>query len=83
MSDRHGYHRRLRGPLPTDDNKQALQKSHADLGQQLAVISGRLADVESRLGATSDDLAAIEKAAEEDAAENGPIAAEPDNDSKT
>jgi voltage-gated potassium channel len=67
----------------TDDNKQALQKSHADLGQQLAVISGRLADVESRLGATSDDLAAIEKAAEEDAAENGPIAAEPDNDSKT
>jgi hypothetical protein len=39
--------------------------------------------VERRLGATSDDLAAIEKAAEEDAAENGPIAAEPDNDSKT
>jgi len=65
----------------TDDNKQELQNSHADIGQQLAVISGRLADVERRLGASPDDLAVIEKAAEEDAAQNGPIAAEPDNSS--
>ena len=37
----------------TDANKEELKKSHADLGQQLAVISDRLADVERRLGATA------------------------------
>ena len=38
----------------TDANKEELQKSHADLGQQLSVISDRLADVERRLGASPD-----------------------------
>ena len=32
----------------TDANKEELKKSHADLGQQLSVISDRLADVERR-----------------------------------
>jgi voltage-gated potassium channel len=62
----------------TDANKAELQKSHANLGEQLAVISDRLADVERRLGATPAEMAAIDASADAEAAANGPIA--PDDD---
>jgi voltage-gated potassium channel len=57
----------------TDANKEEFKKSHADLGQQLSVISDRLADVEHRLGATPAQVAAIDLAADAEAAENGPV----------
>lgn len=64
----------------TDANKAELKKSHADLGQQLAVISDRLADVERRLGASPVDVAAIEAATDDDeAAAGGPARPEPDS----
>jgi voltage-gated potassium channel len=44
----------------TDANKEELKKSHEGLGQQLAVINARLIDLEQRLGATSDDIAAAD-----------------------
>lgn len=47
----------------TDANKEEYRKGHEDLGQQLAVISNRLADLERRLGATPADLAAADAAA--------------------
>lgn len=47
-----------------DSNKEEIKKNHADLGQQLALMSARLADVERRLGASAEDLAAVETAAE-------------------
>ena len=47
----------------TDASKEEFKKGHADLGQQLSVISDRLADVERRLGATPADLAAADPAA--------------------
>jgi voltage-gated potassium channel len=64
----------------TDANKEEFKRSHADLGQQLSVISARLADVERRLGATPAEVSAIEEAAEADA-ENGP--SEPDQGAST
>jgi voltage-gated potassium channel len=57
----------------TDANKEEFRKGHADLGQQLSVISDRLADVERRLGATASDMAAVDAAADAEAAENGPV----------
>jgi voltage-gated potassium channel len=57
----------------TDANKAEIKKNHADLGQQLSVISDRLADVELRLGATSADVAAVDAAAEAEAAADGPM----------
>jgi len=60
----------------TDANKEEIKKGHADLGQQLAVISDRLADVERRLGATPPQMAAVDAAADAEAAKNGPV--EPD-----
>lgn len=57
----------------TDANKEEFQKGHADLGQQLSVISDRLADVERRLGATPRDVAAVDAAADAEAAANGPV----------
>ena len=36
----------------TDANREEFKKGHADLGQQLSVISDRLTDLERRLGAT-------------------------------
>ena len=64
----------------TDANKAELKKSHADLGQQLAVISDRLADVERRLGTSPEDVAAIDAATDDDeAAAGGPAEPEPDN----
>jgi voltage-gated potassium channel len=59
----------------TDANKQEFQKGHADLGQRLSVISDRLADVERRLGATPADIAAVDAAADTEAA-NGPVGPE-------
>jgi voltage-gated potassium channel len=50
----------------TDANKAQLQKSHADLSSQVTLISDRLADVERRLGATPEELAAIEAPADGD-----------------
>jgi voltage-gated potassium channel len=60
----------------TDANKEEIKKGHADLGQQLAVISDRLADVERRLGATPHEMAAVDATADTEAARNGPV--EPD-----
>ncbi|HEY2443222.1 MAG TPA: ion channel [Streptosporangiaceae bacterium] len=53
----------------TDENKEVYRKGHADLGQQLSVISGRLADVERRLGATPAEVAAVDAGAVD-----GPVA---------
>ncbi len=65
----------------TDANKEELRKGHADLGQRLSVISDRLADVESRLGATPSEVAAVDAAADAEAAGNGP--AQPDQGTST
>jgi uncharacterized protein involved in exopolysaccharide biosynthesis len=61
----------------TDANKEEFKKGHADLGQQLSVISDRLADVERRLGATSAEMAAVDAVADTEAAANGPMATDP------
>jgi voltage-gated potassium channel len=57
----------------TDSTKEEYRKGHADLSQQLALITDRLADVERRLGATPDDLAAVDAKADADAAATGPV----------
>jgi voltage-gated potassium channel len=57
----------------TDSTKEEYRKGHADLSEQLAVITERLADVEHRLGASADDLAAVDKKADADAAAEGPM----------
>jgi voltage-gated potassium channel len=57
----------------TDANKEELKKSHADLGQQLAVISDRLTGVERRLGATAAEVAALDAAADAEPATNRPV----------
>jgi voltage-gated potassium channel len=57
----------------TDANKEEFKKGHADLGQQLSVISARLADLERRLGATPTEVAAVDAAADAKAAANGPV----------
>jgi voltage-gated potassium channel len=56
----------------TDASKEEFKKGHADLGLQLSVISERLTDVERRLGATTGDLADVERAATAEAAD-GPV----------
>ena len=61
----------------TDANKEEFKKGHADLGQQLSVISDRLADVERRLGATSAEVAAVDAVADTEAAANGPVEPDP------
>ena len=60
----------------TDANKEEFKKGHADLGQQLSVISGRLADIERRLGATATEVAVVDAAADAEGAADGPV--EPD-----
>ncbi len=60
----------------TDANREEFKKGHADLGQQLTVISDRLADVERRLGATPAQVAAVDAGAAGEAAESGPVAPE-------
>jgi voltage-gated potassium channel len=57
----------------TDANREEFKKGHADLGQQLSVISDRLSDVERRLGATPAEVAAVDAAAVAEAEENGPV----------
>jgi voltage-gated potassium channel len=57
----------------TDANKEEYKRGHADLGQQLSVISDRLADVERRLGATAAEVAAVDATADAEAAANGPV----------
>jgi voltage-gated potassium channel len=65
----------------TDANKAVFKKGHEELGQQLAVITDRLADVERRLGATPGEMASVDAAADTEAAANGPI--EPDQSAST
>jgi hypothetical protein len=50
----------------TDANKEELKKSHADLSSQVSLIGDRLADVERRLGASPQELAAIDAQADGD-----------------
>jgi voltage-gated potassium channel len=64
----------------TDATKEEFKKGHADLGQQLAVISDRLADVERRLGATADEVNAVDAAADQEAQANEES---PTNDEET
>jgi voltage-gated potassium channel len=61
----------------TDSTKEEFKKGHADLGQQLAVISDRLADVERRLGATPAEVAAVDAVADAEAAAEGPMNPDP------
>jgi voltage-gated potassium channel len=49
----------------TDANREEYRKGHDDLGQQLSVISNRLADLERRLGATPAEVAAADPAADQ------------------
>ena len=62
----------------TDANKEAFKQGHDELGQQLSVISDRIADVERRLGASPGEMASVDAAADAEAVANGPI--EPDTD---
>ena len=64
----------------TDANEQAVKKSHADIGDQLAEICDRLTDIEHRLGATPDDTAAADSAAGMQATADGPGPAQPESD---
>ncbi len=57
----------------TDATKEEFKKGHADLGQQLSVISDRLADVERRLGATPTEMVALDATAAAEAASEGPV----------
>jgi voltage-gated potassium channel len=61
----------------TDANREEYKKGHADLGQQLFVISNRLADVERRLGATPAEIADVDAAGMNQAAANGPMEPSP------
>jgi voltage-gated potassium channel len=56
----------------TDANRKEIKKGHEDLGQQLSVISDRLADVERRLGATPAEMAAMDAATSATSGETGP-----------
>jgi voltage-gated potassium channel len=67
----------------TDANKEEFRKGHADLGERLAVISDRLADVERRLGATPAEVAAVDAAADDEAAAEGPLEVPPDDGAGT
>lgn len=57
----------------TDAAKEEYKKGHEDLGQQLAVIRDRLGDVERRLGATTEDLAALDHRGDAEGAAAGPV----------
>ena len=61
----------------TDASKEEFRKGHADLGQQLSAISGRLGDLERRLGATAADLDAVDTAAGSETAASGPGGPDP------
>lgn len=49
----------------TDANKEAFKQGHDELGHRLEVISDRLGDVERRLGASNEDIAAVDGAADD------------------
>jgi voltage-gated potassium channel len=57
----------------TEANRQEIKRNHRDLGQQLSVITDRLADIERRLGATSAEMAAVDAVADAEAADEGPV----------
>jgi voltage-gated potassium channel len=57
----------------TDAAKEEYKKGHADLGQQLSVISDRIADVERRLGATPAEVTGIDRQAADEVAEEGAV----------
>lgn len=57
----------------TEANHAEIKKGHADLGQQLSMLAGRLADIERRLGATSEEIAAIDSDASTQADAAGPV----------
>jgi voltage-gated potassium channel len=61
----------------TDANKEEFKKGHADLGQQLLVISDRLGDVERRLGATPAEVAAVDAKAGAGDGANEPVEPDP------
>jgi voltage-gated potassium channel len=61
----------------TDANKEEIKRGHATLGYELAVLSVRLADIERRLGASTDEVAVVDASAEAQAEANGPIEPEP------
>ncbi len=60
----------------TDANKEEIKRGHATMGYQLSVLSLRLADVERRLGASPDEVAAVDAAADEQAQADGPLGAD-------
>jgi voltage-gated potassium channel len=61
----------------TDANKEEFKKGHEDLGQQLALISGRLEDIERRLGATAEEVSAIGATESSDPGPASPPAPDP------
>jgi voltage-gated potassium channel len=61
----------------TEANHAEIKKGHADLGQQLSMLAGRLADIERRLGATPEEVAAIDFDASTQAEADGPIEGDP------
>jgi hypothetical protein len=56
----------------TDASKEEYRKGHEDLGQQLSLVSDRLADLERRLGATPTEVAAADAAAGGEPGTNSP-----------
>jgi voltage-gated potassium channel len=67
----------LTATVASVSNKEEFKKGHADLGQQLSVISDRLADVERRLGATPAEVAAVDAVADAESAADGPVEQKP------
>jgi voltage-gated potassium channel len=61
----------------TEANREEIKRGHASLGEQLAVISDRLADVERRLGASNDEVAALDANATRQADQDGPTGTDP------
>jgi voltage-gated potassium channel len=57
----------------TDASKEEFKRGHADLGQQLSVISERLANVERRLGATTSGSDAAATPGPSEATTGGPV----------
>ncbi len=60
----------------TDSNKDEIKKGHASIRSQLAEISARLSDVERRLGASPEEVAAIDATADDSTADPGDADAE-------
>jgi len=56
----------------TDASKDEIKKGHADLGQQLALVSDRLTDIERHLGISTPDVTTTEAPGEVAAGAGGP-----------